>query len=140
MSRSCEWCREPISFLDAQTSTFNAAWHTGCWNQAAEQRAAYIAGCEHSQGFARRSLPGELSKGETGSDRSEVIPIMENAASETRARREVVEFPPNDPVPKFGYMGCDDCMEEALKQIAREKARKLVRIERIQGEIFPEVA
>ena len=42
--------------------------------------------------------------------------------------------------PEFEYMGCDDCMEEALKQIAREKARRLVRIERIEGEIFPEVA
>src|ERR1017187_6695700 len=37
---------------------------------------------------------------ETGPDRSEVIPIMATApaASNTRAQREVVEFPPNTPV------------------------------------------
>jgi len=41
---------------------------------------------------------------------------------------------------EFEYMGCDSCMEEALKQIAREQLRKPVRIERMQGERFPEVA
>jgi hypothetical protein len=43
-------------------------------------------------------------------------------------------------VPEFNYYGCDDCMEEALKQIAREQLRKPARIERVQGELFPEVA
>jgi hypothetical protein len=33
-------------------------------------------------------------------------------------------------VPEFDYLGCDDCMEEALKQIARERARKLAQTER----------
>ena len=43
-------------------------------------------------------------------------------------------------VPEFEYMGCDSRMEEALKQIAREQLRKPARIERMQGDLFPEVA
>jgi hypothetical protein len=43
-------------------------------------------------------------------------------------------------VPEFNYMGCDDCMEEALQQIAREQERKGAQIERTQGTIIPEVA
>jgi len=66
MARLCEWCGESIAFLDAQTSSGNAAWHTRCWNRASEQRAAYIAACEDSEGFVRRFLPDELSKSETG--------------------------------------------------------------------------
>jgi hypothetical protein len=57
MPRTCEWCSESIAFLDSRTSSGNTDWHTRCWNQAAEQRAAYIAECEDSQGFVRRSLP-----------------------------------------------------------------------------------
>jgi hypothetical protein len=94
--------------LDAQTSSGNAAWHTRCWNQASEQRATYIAACEDSQGFLFRFLPDELPKSETGPTRSEVIPIMATApaAPNTRAPREVVEFPPNVPVTvalKYGH-------------------------------------
>jgi hypothetical protein len=109
MPRTCEWCRESIAFLDAQTSSGNSAWHTPCWNQAAEQRAAYIAACEDSEGFARRSLPDELPESETGAARSEVIPVMATATAapnNTRAPREVVEFPPNVPVTvalKYGH-------------------------------------
>jgi hypothetical protein len=107
MSRSCEWCREPIAFLDPQTSSGNAAWHTPCWNEAAEQRAAYIFACEDSEGFTRSFLPDELPKSETGATRSEVIPTMATAAaSNTRAPRAVVEFPPNVPVTvalKYGH-------------------------------------
>ena len=98
MTRICEWCGEPIAFLDTQTTSGNSAWHTRCWNQAAGQRAAYIAECEDSQGFIRLPLPDELPMSETGVTRSEVIPIMATAASNTRAQREVVEFPPNTAV------------------------------------------
>jgi len=109
MPRTCEWCCESIAFLDAQTASGNSAWHTRCWNQAAEQRAAHIAACEDSEGFTLRSLPDELPKSETGAARSEVIPIMATApaaANNTRAPREVVEFPPNVPVTvalKYGH-------------------------------------
>ena len=98
MSRTCEWCGESIAFFDAQTTSGNSAWHTRCWNQAAEQRAAYITECEDCEGFTRRPLPDELPMSETGPIRSEVIPIMATAASNTRAQREVVEFPPNTAV------------------------------------------
>ncbi len=97
MTRNCEWCGESIAFLDAQTTSGNSTWHTRCWNQAAEQRAGYIAECEESEGFMR-PLPDELPMSETGPTRSEVIPIMAKAASNPRAPREVVEFPPNVPV------------------------------------------
>jgi len=108
MPRTCEWCRESIAFLDAKTCNGKAAWHTRCWIQAAEQRAAYIAECEDSEGFTRRPLPDELPESETGSDRSEVLPNMATAAAppNTRAPREVVEFPPNVPVTvalKYGH-------------------------------------
>jgi len=43
-------------------------------------------------------------------------------------------------VPEFNYYGCDDRMEEALKQIERQQARKLVRGERVHSGRFPEVA
>src|ERR1017187_450096 len=98
MTRTCEWCDESIAFFDAQTTSGNSAWHTRCWNQADEQRAAYIEECEESEGFVRRPLPDELPMSETGVARSEVIPIMATAASNTRAQREVVEFPPNTAV------------------------------------------
>jgi hypothetical protein len=99
MSRACEWCRKSIAPLDAQTSSGDTFWHTRCWNLAAEQRAAYIAECEDSEGFSRRSLPDELPTSETGADRSEVIQTMATAAPKTpRAPREVVEFPANVPV------------------------------------------
>jgi len=107
MPRTCEWCSESIAFLDCQTSSGNTHWHTRCWNQAAEQRAAYIAECEDSEGFKRRSLPDELAKSETGIDRSEVIRMASAAApNSTRAPREVVEFPPSVPVTvalKYGH-------------------------------------
>jgi hypothetical protein len=86
MSRTCESCGELIAFLDAQTTSGNSTWHTRCWNQAAEQRAAYIAECEDSEGFARRPLPDELSKSETGADRSEVFPIMATERHLCRSR------------------------------------------------------
>ncbi len=109
MARLCEWCGESIAFLDSQTSSGNTDWHTSCWNQAAEQRAAHIAECEDSEGFVRRFLPDELPMSETGADRSEVLPIMATAAAPNntpRAPREVVEFPPNVPVTvalKYGH-------------------------------------
>jgi len=43
-------------------------------------------------------------------------------------------------VPEFDYLGCDDCMEEALKQIERQQARKPVRGVRMHSGRFPEVA
>ena len=95
MTRICEWCGESIALCDSRTRSGNSVWHTRCWNHAVEQRAAYIAECEDSEGFARRPLPDELPMSETGSIRSEVIPIMATAASNPRAPREVVEFPPN---------------------------------------------
>ena len=105
MPRMCDWCREPIGFFDAQTSSGRIAWHTHCWNEAAALRAEHVAECEDAEGFSFRPLPEELLKSETGSRRSEVIPIMAtatatttNAKSNTRAPREVVEFPPNVPV------------------------------------------
>jgi hypothetical protein len=98
MQRTCEWCDEPITFLDAQTTSVNSAWHTRCWNYATEQRAAYIAECEDSEGFTRRPLPDELPMSETGVPRSEVIQPMATPASNPRTPREVVEFPPNAPV------------------------------------------
>jgi hypothetical protein len=98
MTRTCEWCRQPIAFLDAQTSSGNAAWHTRCWNQAAEQHATLRAEFDEGQGFAFRSLPDELPRSETGLRRSEVIEFMATAASNPRAPRQVVEFPPNVPV------------------------------------------
>jgi hypothetical protein len=40
-------------------------------------------------------------------------------------------------VPEFEYMGCDECMEEALAVIAREQAeRKPVKYEPMQGVLF----
>jgi hypothetical protein len=42
-------------------------------------------------------------------------------------------------VPEFDYLGCDDCMEEALKQIASEQARKAAHKQIVQSEL-PEVA
>jgi hypothetical protein len=99
MLRVCEWCCEPIAFLDSQISRCNASWHLSCWNDSAQQRAAYIAECEDSEGFTRRFLPDELPKSETGPPRSEVLLNMATpAASQTRTPREVVEFPPNVPV------------------------------------------
>ena len=108
MPRTCEWCSESIALLDCQTSSGNTSWHTRCWNQVAEERSAYIAECEGSEGFARRPLPDELTMSETGPIRSEVIPIMATAAApnNTRTPREVVEFPPNVPVTvalKYGH-------------------------------------
>lgn len=51
------------------------------------------------------------------------------------------------PVPKFDYLGCDSCMEEALAVLAAEgvpspfvTARKPPATARTQGELFPEVA
>ena len=63
------------------------------------------------------------------------------------------------PVPEFNYMGCDDCMEEALAVIAHEALpatfeaagvtreegeaflawidRKPVQVVKLQGELFP---
>jgi len=109
MSRICDWCREPIALLVSQTSSGNATWHTRCWNDAAELRAEYIAECEDSEGFLRHPLPDELSKSETGRDRSEVISTMATAPAPhnaPRAPREVVEFPPNVPITvalKYGH-------------------------------------
>jgi hypothetical protein len=40
-------------------------------------------------------------------------------------------------VPEFEYMGCDECMEEALAVIAREQAeRKPVKYEPMQAVLF----
>jgi hypothetical protein len=40
-------------------------------------------------------------------------------------------------VPEFEYMGCDECMEEALAVIAREQAeRKPVKVEPMQAVMF----
>lgn len=109
MTRTCEWCREPIDFFAAQTTSGNSAWHTRCWNDAEEQRAAYIFECEDSQRARRRSLPDELPMSETGADRSEVISIMATAPAannNSRSPREVVEFPTNEPVTvalKYGH-------------------------------------
>ena len=97
MTRTCEWCGEAIALLDAQTTSGNAAWHTRCWNQAAEQRAAYIAECEDCEGFTRHPLPDELPMSETGVPRSEVIQPMATPASNPRTPREVVEFHPTLP-------------------------------------------
>lgn len=73
MHRICEWCREPIGFLDAQTGSWNSCWHTRCWNEAAAERAAFLEEMDNSEGFSIRSLPDELAKSETGPRRSEVI-------------------------------------------------------------------
>ena len=120
MPLTCEWCREPIAFLDAQTSSGRSAWHTRCWNQAAEEQAEFRAEFDNGEGFAFRALPDELAMSETGSDRSEVIPIMATAPAATddipRGRlrspkaienrnekgeskmNEIVKFPINTPV------------------------------------------
>ena len=99
MPRTCEWCSKSIAFLESRTSSGNTDWHTRCWNQAAEQRAAYIAACEDSEGFVRRSLPDELPTSETGSDRSEVFPIMATAVApnNTRAPRRSRGVPTQRP-------------------------------------------
>jgi len=99
MPRTCEWCREAITFDDAQTTTGGVAWHTRCWNEAAALRAEYAAEREDCEGFPYRPLPDELPTSETGFFRSEVIQTMATAAaSNNRAPREVVEFPNNVPV------------------------------------------
>ena len=109
MPRICDWCRLTIAFLDGKICSGNTAWHTRCWNEAAEQRAAYIAEREDCEGFTFRPLPDELPTSETGPTRSEVFPIMATAAApntNTRAPREVVGFPPNVPVTvalKYGH-------------------------------------
>ncbi len=45
-------------------------------------------------------------------------------------------------VPEFEFMGCDRCVEEAMGALQAEAAaeRKPVKIQRMQGELFPEVA
>jgi len=57
MPRTCEWCREAITFDDAQTTTGGVAWHTRCWNEAAALRAEYAAEREDCEGFPYRPLP-----------------------------------------------------------------------------------
>ena len=152
MSRICDWCREPIAFLESQTFTGNAAWHIRCYNQAAEQRAAYIAECEDSEGFLRHPLPDELSKSETAHDRSEVISTMATAPAPTDAPELLAKswsFPMATAVvtddrvtlvPEFNYVGCDDCREEALRQIVCEQTRKPAQSLLKQRETFPEFA
>ena len=83
MTRSCDWCGEPITFFDAQTSTGAAAWHTRCWNEASEQRAAFQAEMEDCEGFTYRPLPDELPMSETGFIRSEVFASVTTAAGHT---------------------------------------------------------
>jgi hypothetical protein len=109
MQHICDWCREPITLLDAQTTSGSTHRHTHCWNEAETRRAEYAAEREDCEGFTYRPLPDELPESETGDHRSEVFPIMATAtaaASNSRAPRQVVEFPPNIPVTvalKYGH-------------------------------------
>ena len=100
MPRTCDWCREPIGFFDAQITSSASAWHMRCWHEAATLRAEYIAEREDCEGFRYRPLPDELPMSETGVCRSEVIPTMATAANAPNHRtpREVVEFPNDVPV------------------------------------------
>lgn len=54
MPRVCEVCREPIAFLDAQTSSGSTAWHTCCWNETAEERRTFFAELDEGEGFRFR--------------------------------------------------------------------------------------
>ena len=69
MPRICEWCRQAITLLDAQTSSGNAAWHTRCWNEAEAEQAALCAEFDDTEGFSIHCLPDELSLSETVSGR-----------------------------------------------------------------------
>ena len=100
---TCEWCRESVAFLDAQTSCGRETWHTRCWNQAAEQRRQYVEEMDDLEGFtlhhappdkSRPALPDELGPKPKW---SEVINEMATATN-NRPTRDVVEFPPNAPV------------------------------------------
>jgi len=96
MSRICEWCCQPIAFLDAQTSTGSAAWHTRCWNDEAAERTVALAEFDDCGVVTLRSLPDELTESETGNHRSEVIETM--ATQPNRTPREIVDFPANVPI------------------------------------------
>jgi len=107
MPRTCDWCRESIALFDSKITAGNSAWHTRCWNEAAASRAQYVAEREDCEGFTYRPLPDELPMSETGSGRSEVIPIMSTApVTNVRTQREVVDFPADVPVTvalKYGH-------------------------------------
>lgn len=101
---TCEWCRESIALLDAQTSNGREHWHTGCWNEAAEGRRLHIEEMDDLEGFTPRNAPPDRSRpalpDELGPkpEWSEVINDMATATN-NRPPREVVDFPPNIPVP-----------------------------------------
>jgi hypothetical protein len=79
--------------------------------------------------FSTHPLAEEISESATYST---AVHICQNCG-ETAERLTLV--------PEFEYVGCDDCMEEALKLIAREQVQpKPARMERQQGDPFPEVA
>jgi hypothetical protein len=74
-----------------------AAWHTRCWNEAAEERAARYAELDDREGFALYNLPDEASRSLAETEGSEEIKRMATATN-THPQREVVDFPPNTPV------------------------------------------
>ena len=100
---ACTWCREPITPLDAQTSSGRESWHTRCWNEAAERQCQYIEEMDNLEGFTPRPAPPDGSRpalpDESGPKPiwSEVIEEMATATN-NRPTRDVVEFPPNGPV------------------------------------------
>ena len=100
---NCEWCRESIALLDAQTSSGRAYWHTRCWNEVSEDQRQYFEEMDDLEGFTPRiappdefrpALPDELGPKPEG---SEVLNDMATAPQQ-RPQREVVDFPFNVPV------------------------------------------
>jgi len=103
MTRICQRCREPIAFLDAQTSSGHSAWHTRCWNEEAEQRRQYLEEMGDLEGFTLHNAPPDRSRpalpDELGPKPkwSEVSNDMATATN-NRPPRDVVDFPLNAPV------------------------------------------
>jgi len=101
----CEWCRQRIALLDAQTSDSRTHWHTGCWNEVERERQQYFEEMDNPEGFAPRIAPPDASRPalleELGPKPqwSEVIYDMATATpTNNRPPRDVVEFPSNVPV------------------------------------------
>jgi hypothetical protein len=89
---TCEWCRVSITFLPAQTSNGHAHWRTRCWNEAAEEQVR-----RRQEAHEASLTMGRVVTGPKGRETSEETKDM--AAPSQRTPREVVDFPPNTPVP-----------------------------------------
>lgn len=90
-AHACEWCRESIDFLDAQTSSGRAHGHTRRWSETAEEQSRLREEADDNEASLTMD---RWSRPET--ERSEETEDM--ATAPQRTPREVVDFPPNVPV------------------------------------------